>query len=128
MQFRGLERFKTKYPRWSTLIEQLDEYLSEISQRPEGFDEVLSPALLAKRLDIPYSWAVALLGFADDAGIVRPSYVVYSPDHWELGRFSSESEIPEQIYSEEEDRAYNTDELPVDLVFEFEGEEGLEYA
>jgi hypothetical protein len=125
MQYQELNRLKNKYPpEWKGYFDALDTYLAQISQRPAG-NKVIVPALLVKKLGgveggikVDENFATVLLRLADEAGIIQPLYIVYSPNNWILGEYHSFDEIPHTIYSEADNKEFSIEEFYIELVFE----------
>jgi hypothetical protein len=121
MRFRGLNKLEGKFP--EELIQRMDGYLSEVRQRPRGFEEHVVPSLMAKRLNIPEAQALTMLYIADQAGVVNPIFRLYSPEDLNepIGEYKSLKEVPNEIRRPETDalESLGKEDLLVDLVFKF---------
>jgi hypothetical protein len=110
MQFRKLETLKQRFntPYWSPLFNILNEM-------QEKHDHTVVPAIISKKLKIPFGETVHLLGLLESEQVLKRGYQVYTNEStFPLGEFQT---IPKKVYDANSNTYLDPDQFFVDLVF-----------
>lgn len=118
MQLEELEKLKKENPKVAILLSQLGEYFIGLLNKDPKADIV--PILVAKRLSINESLALALLMLFDKKNLIEPSYQVYcEQDNNYIKSYDSLKSIPQKVYCPFHDTEHNENDYYVELVFHF---------
>ena len=112
-----------KLPQLTVECEGLLRFLQKRAATPS---QLFSPEQLAGQIHIDSELATALLMMADNAGLVRPKYVSYCPEHDVAIHVADRlSGVPEWIDCPYHGTRHRRDELRTELQFELRHPEEL---
>ena len=121
-----LDRLRALFREFPQLSAECEGLMAFLKSRAEAGAELFSPEQLAGRIEVDSELATTLLMFADDAGLVRPRYVAYCPEHdMPLRVASSLSELPSEIDCPFHGEMHPLAELRIELQFELSQTEEL---
>jgi|688.fasta_scaffold480969_2 hypothetical protein len=115
MQLEKLEILKKDYKEYSRSFDSLKAYLNELEAKNVN---VIAPNIISKRLQVPFSVAIHILGLAERINLLKKSYQVFSiGDNYSLGEYDDANNIPDSIYNPATGNKVGKSEFFVDLVY-----------
>ena len=116
MELGRLEKYKKQFKTFNHQIENLKQYLKQIITSGH---HIIYLDRVTTTLDVPATDAIFLMSLAEKEHLVKKKLLVYSKkDDYQIGEYSSASEIPSEVKDMFNDKTLSPDEYYIDIIYE----------